>query len=322
LQRPTALAIALTIAVFVLPALAHAETVTASNADALRYIIYSANTTYSIAAEGDKIAVTNTDVNHTLLLVFNPALRITLFNVSGAHAVLVNSTDYSVVEDILGNATSYDIVSYGGEAPGLALALVIPANSSATIGWVYYAAPTTGEAESLSAIAPPDGFKVVQDYYGTEDKTWSYTVSGTKTIWVAFYQGDAADTSNPSDLVIEVYNDVYQAGELPLRLDPGHVKYILYGKEGGYETKTFTASGVVAFSVKTYAKDWKTAWRVIVAVSQDQARPQPQPTQPQPVTETPRADLPERQQLVYAAAGAAAVLMLVVLASALGGRRR
>ena len=326
MARRALLALALAAALAVaLAAVASAATITAENPDQLRYIVYHANTTYSIAVQGDKIAVTNTDANNTLLLVFNPALAVSLFNVSGANAVIVNTTNYAIIEHVLGNTTSYEVVGYAGEGGAdTALGLLIPPNSTAVIGAVYYAARAEARFMGLAAIAPPEGYKLAGDKYGTDSEVWAWQPEKDGSLWVAFYQGDASDTSNPSDLYIYSYTESYGGGTgaygAKLAL---HLKKVMYGKNGAYETATLTVSKVetITFSVKTYAEEWKTAWRVIYAFKPD--------TKTVTKIETPAATMPDNTDnhstdngklAVYAAAGAA-FLALIALVTAASRRR-
>ena len=284
-------AIALLLAIGV----AHAATITSNNANDLNYIIYYTNTSVNISTSGDKIALVNTDANHSALVVFNPALAIAVHDVANASIALVNITSYNVIE-ILDASTA----GYAGKSvdPSLALALIIPANTTATLTSIYYEA---GGAEELNAPTPPQGYKLVEAKQGKGNSAWKWSAS-KGSVWVAFWSD-----SYTSLLEITTPN----GDNVELISEPSKFVSKIFNMENGQLTfKVFTESN--------------SEWEVLWAYKPDPGM-EPQPTKtPEPSkTARPSAEIPSNndKKLEYAAAGLA-FLLILFMAISLTGRRR
>ena len=288
----------------VLAAHASAATITSNNANDLSYIIYYTNTSVNISASGDKIALINTDANHSALVVFNPSFSVIIDNVTGAEIAVVNMTNnYSVVETV--NAST---AGYAGKSvnPSLALALIIPANSTATLGAVYYTA--SEDVAALNAPTPPSGYKLIADKQGSGDTEFTGVVDTTGSIWVAFW----SESDTASLIVYYKANINMDYPIIALTANPSKFVTGTARLDKPY-TLHFQVSG-------TNGKQWEVLW----AYKPDPGM-EPQPTKtPEPSkTARPSAEIPSDndKKLEYAVAGLA-FLLILFMAISLTGRRR
>jgi len=308
-----------------LTAPAHAATIDVDNAQDLQYIIVYSNATITISANETGIVISNKD-NATALVVFNPLFGYVVENLRGAIPVIVNSTDYSVV-DVFVNETTLDVIGWPRE-DGVALGLALAPQAAAVVGRVYYEAP--GEAQTvqmtgLSAITPPAGYQLAGDTSGIHDweTTWQMPADGK--LWVAFNPGKVQRSYGEGKLAwLWVYSYVTREGTYMGLTDGEPGKYII--KEFDFKT------GNVLLSVKTQVdhgdvpeSDVLMQWRLIwayKATNNDEPQPpndggdvQPAPTQTQTAQpDKPKAEIStDSETAKYALAGAALVLFLVLM---------
>ena len=285
----------------VLAAHASAATITASNPSDLSYIIYYKNASINIAAENNLIKITNTDVNHSALVVFSPAFSVIVDSVNGAEIALVNLTDYSIVKTV--DATT---AGYGGSSvsPSFALALIIPANSTATLSAVYYTA--SKDVTALNAPTPPDGYKLVGDKTGSGDTEFTWTPSKKGSLWVAFW-------SESNTAVLTVYYKRSGDKWPVIHLVANPSKFVTDTEDvGGTYTLHFNISG-------TSGGEWEVLWAYKAEEDSKPAAPLPVDDHNDNNNNTVSID---KKKLEYAAAGLAFIVILFMAMSLTGHRRR
>jgi hypothetical protein len=281
-------------------AVAHAATISASNADDLNYIIYYKNATITISAADNAITITNGDANYSALIVFNPAFALTIHGISGATIALVNaSNNYAVIDTV--NATD---AGYGGKAvnPDLALGLIIPPNSTASISYLSY--ESSDASEALNAPTPPEGYTFAGDKQGTGNSVWTWSAPGKGSLWVAFYDDSYTSTLEVKEIVNRDFANIY----IDIPSNPG--KFVT-------ATADIESAKTLTFSVtSTSGKQWEVIWAY-----KNDAAPQPQP-QPTTTQDRPSANIPNdnNKTVLYAVAGLAVFMLVLVIAASLTRR--